>query len=149
MTEIRFYHLTRSTVDQALPDLLERTLSRGWRAVVKGRDEAEVESLNERLWTFRSESFLPHSTAKEGCAEDQPVWLTTAEENPNKAQVLFLLDGVETEMLDDYELVCSLFDGNDSDRVAAARGRWTAYKQAGHQLAYWQQGEKGWTNKGQ
>ncbi len=31
--------------------------------------------------------------------------------------------------------------------VAAARLRWTAAKAAGHQVTYWQQGERGWQKK--
>ena len=33
--EIWFYHLERSTLDQVLPTLLEKTLERGWRALIK------------------------------------------------------------------------------------------------------------------
>ncbi len=35
MTEIRFYHLTRATLETALPQMLEKTLERGQRAVVR------------------------------------------------------------------------------------------------------------------
>ena len=34
MTEVNFYHLTKSSLEQALPRLLERTLQAGERAVV-------------------------------------------------------------------------------------------------------------------
>lgn len=147
MTEIRFYHLTRSTMEQALPDLLEKTLGRGWRAVVRVGSEMRAESLSASLWTYRKESFLPHGSAKDGFAADQPIWITAATDCPNAAEVLFLIDGPSTEGLGDYALVCDIFDGNDSEIADGARGRWTQYKKDGHQLAYWQQGEKGWTNK--
>jgi len=149
MTEIRFYHLTRSTLDQALPDLLEKTLARGWRAVVRLGDTAKVEPLAAHLWAYRKESFLPHGCAKDGHAAAQPVWLTAAQERPNEAQVLFVADGADAADLDAFDLLCEVIDGNDTQSVQEARTRWSAYKTAGYKLTYWQQGEKGWTKKGE
>ena len=144
MAEVRFYHLTRATLEQVLPDLLEKTLERGWRAVVLTGSVERTEALAQHLWTYRPDSFLPHGTAKDGNAEDQLVWLTLTDERPNEASVLFLTDGANSERLGDYERVCDIFDGGDTEALAAARQRWGACKAAGYTLSYWQQGERGW-----
>ena len=147
MTDIRFYHLTRKTLEQALPELLEKTLERGWRAVVLTGSAERAEALSQHLWTYAPNSFLPHGNAKDGNAEAQPVWLTPDDERPNDASVLFLTDGGSSARLGDYARVCDLFDGNDDTALAAARARWATYKTSGHQLSYWQQGDKGWADK--
>lgn len=148
MTEIRFYHLLRTPLERALPQLLERVMQRGWRAVVMARSTERVESLNGLLWTYRADGFLPHGSAADGNAEHQPVWLTEADENPNGANVLFLTDGAVSGKLAGYELCCELFDGNDEGIVAAARDRWRGYLEAGHELTYWLQTEQGaWVKK--
>ena len=149
MTEIRFYHLTRKTLEQALPELLEKTLARGWRAVVMAGSPERVEALTHHLWTYKPDSFLPHGSEKDGDPAMQPVWLTTADERPNEAEVLFLTDGATSEGVGDFQRVCEVFDGNDEAAVAAARERWKLYKAAGHDLSYWQQGPRGWTNEAQ
>src|SRR5271168_4786320 len=146
MTEIRFYHLTRKTLEQVLPELLEKTVERGWRAVVMAGSPERIEALTQHLWTYNPNRFLPHGNAKDGFAPDQPIWLTAADERPNDAAVLFLTDGSRTARLGEYERVCELFDGNDEASLAEARRRWSTYKDSGHDLSYWQQGEKGWTN---
>jgi DNA polymerase-3 subunit chi len=147
MTEIRFYHLTRKSLEQALPEMLEKTLQRGWRAVVMTGSLERCEALTQHLWTYRPEGFLPHGNAKDGNAEAQPVWLTPEDERPNDAAVLFLTDGAASEKIGDYTRVCEMFDGNDEEAVAAARRRWAVYKTSGHELSYWQQGENGWANQ--
>ena len=148
MTEIRFYHLQRKPLERALPELLEKVLERGSRAVVMAASEERVEALAGLLWTYDDRGFLPHGTARDGRAEHQPIWLTQGDENPNGADVLILTDGAETSALGDYSITCELFDGNDPDAVSAARGRWTGYKEAGHDLTYWQQTERGgWEKK--
>lgn len=149
MTEIRFYHLTRKRLEEALPELLEKCLERGWRAVVMAGSPERVEALAQHLWTWRERSFLPHGTARDGEAEHQPIWLTAADEAPNDATVLFLTDGAESQSLDRYDLVCTLFDGKEDQAVIAARGLWRAWKAAGHSLTYYQQSAAGgWERKG-
>lgn len=148
MSEIAFYHLQRSPLERVLPRLLEKTLEAGKRAVVVAGSDERVEALNTFLWTYGANSWLPHGTTKDGHGEEQPVWLTTGDDNPNGAAFLFLTDGC-TGAIDAYERCFDLFDGNDPAAVEAARERWKAYKQAGHQLTYWQQTEAGgWERKG-
>lgn len=149
MTEIGFYHLTRSPLEQALPKLLEKTLEAGKRALVLAGSEERVEYLTGQLWTYRNDAWLPHGSGRDGSPEEQPVWLAVEDANANGAQFLFLTDGAETGSVGDYERCFELFDGRDDAAVEAARGRWTAYKEAGHDLAYWQQTERGgWEKKG-
>lgn len=148
MTEVGFYHLTRTGPDQALPPLLGRTLAAGERAVVRVGNDARVAALDEALWASQDPDWLPHGTARTGHAELQPIWLTTAEENPNGARFLFLLDGLGCLDLLAWARVFDLFDGADPAAVAAARVRWTAAKDAGVTLAYWQQTDRGWAKRG-
>ena len=148
MTEVRFYHLTRTALESALPWMLEKTLERDQRAVVIAGSQERVEALNSHLWTHKERNFLPHGSAKDGFAEAQPIWLTDRDENPNGARVLFLTDGAESDRLTDYDLCAVLFDGRDEDAVARARGLWRGYKDAGHEITYWLQDDRGgWAPK--
>ena len=131
------------SLEQALPQLLSKTLERGWRAVVMASNDPRVEALNTHLWTFNDTAFLPHGSAKDGDGAYQPVWLTCKDENPNAATVLFLCEGTNSDRLGDYDLVCRLFDGNDEGALKAARSNWKTQKDAGHKLTYWQQSDNG------
>jgi DNA polymerase-3 subunit chi len=147
-TEVLFYQLERQPLDRVLPGLLEKTLERGWRAVVQAGGEERLEALDALLWTYRDESFLPHGTARDGFAAEQPVFLTTGEDNPNGAGVRFLVDGADCGELGGYGRVVYLFDGRDEDARAKARERWKAAKNAGFIVTYWQQNERGgWEKK--
>ena len=149
MTDIAFYHLQKWPLEKALPRLLEKTLEAGKRAMVMAGSEERVEALNAFLWTYDRESWLAHGSARDGSAEDQPVWLSTVDETPNGATFLFLTDGAVSARVGEFERCFELFDGNDTAALEAARGRWKAYKEAGHALTYWQQTERGgWEKKG-
>lgn len=144
MTDVWFYHLERTPLERALPELLEKTLARGWRALVRTDDLARVEQLDSELWTYRDESFLPHGRADAPDADRQPVLLTVDPENPNGADVLFVIDGADPGDLDGYARCVLMFDGRDEDELTGARRRWTALKASGLPLSYWKQEPGGW-----
>jgi DNA polymerase-3 subunit chi len=148
MTEVLFYHLQTLPLERVLPDLLERFLARGWNAIVKAGGPERLEAINTALWTYRENSFLPHGTRDDGPGADQPIFLTTDDENPNGAKVLFLVDGASPADLSAYERCVLMFDGQDARAVAQARTQWVAMKAAGHEATYWLQNETGgWEKK--
>lgn len=148
MTEVLFYHLTESKLEDALPALLEKSVERGWKVVVQTNDEARRDMLDAHLWTFRDESFLPHGTDSAPMPEAQPVLLTTAAENANGATVRFMVDGAAPPPLDPYERVVFMFDGYDQQQLEGARAEWKRLKGEGHALTYWQQSPEGrWVKK--
>ncbi len=146
--EVLFYHLERQPLERVLPSLLEKTLARGWRAVVQAGSQERMEALDLALWTYSDDSFLPHGTRKAGQSEEQPVYLTTGDDTPNNAGVRFMVDGASTTDFSGFYRFVYLFDGNDADAVATARGQWTAAKAAGCPVTYWQHNEDGrWEKK--
>ncbi len=148
LCEVWFYHLERSALVQVLPELLEKTLARGWRALVTAEDPAFLVRLDETLWTYRDEAFLPHGLASEPLPERQPVLLSTDGANLNGAQALFVVDG-EPGDLAGFARCILIFDGQSDAAVAQARGVWTRTKGAGHPVTYWRQGEsRGWVKQG-
>ncbi len=147
-TEVLFYHLERMPLERVLPELLERTLRRGWKAVVQASSPERMESLDTLLWTYREDSFLPHARAGDGPPEAQPIFLTTEDDNPNRADVRFFVEGADGAGLDGYLRAVFLFDGRDEGAVERARGQWRAAQEAGHEVTYWQQDEAGkWRKK--
>ncbi len=148
MTEVLFYHLTESTLEEALPTLLEKSVERGWRAVVQTGSEERRDALDGALWTYRDDSFLAHSVDTEPHAPDNPVLLTVTTENANGAQIRFLVDNAPAPDLSTYERAVFMFDGHDDDQLQGARASWKQLRQEGHTVTYWQQtAERRWERK--
>ena len=93
MTDISFYHLTTRSLEDALPKLLELSLQSEERALVLLGNEERMEFWNGLLWTYDPGSWLPHGTLEDGDPADQPIFLTSRDENLNEATFLFLVDG--------------------------------------------------------
>jgi DNA polymerase-3 subunit chi len=142
--EVWFYHLERTALDQALPDLLEKTLARGWTALVRGAAPERLEHLDGWLWAYKDESFLPHGLDSEPLAERQPILLTGGMERANGADAVFLVDGAEPGDLEGVTRCLVLFDGADEAAVAHARRQWSQVKARGLTVSYWRQQARGW-----
>ena len=150
MTRVDFYHLQKTGVEQTLPKLLEKAYATGKNSLVKIGNEERVEFINTALWTYEEESFLPHGSRKDGSAENQPIWLTANNDNPNNAAMLFLVDGamISIDELSNFERVFNLFDGTSESGLTQAREFWKQTKSAGFDCFYWQQDETGsWKQK--
>lgn len=143
MTEALFYHLTEATLEEALPPLLEKSLERGWRAIVQVGSEERRDALDLHLWTYREDSFLAHGLEHEPHAQHQPVLLTCGVTNPNGANIRFLVDGAGPPDLSSYARAVFMFDGHDDAQLQQARQHWQAVKAAGHEATYWQQNADG------
>ena len=148
MTEIGFYHLTSTSLERALPRLLERARAQGHSIVVRAGSPERVVRLDAILWTYDEASFLAHGSARDGNPWAQPIWLTERDENPNRATMLVLVDGSVGGDLSSFARCADLFDGDDPTAVEAARERWRRAREAGHELTYWQQTAAGWERRG-
>ena len=148
MSEVMFYHLERQTLEEVLPILLEKTIARGWRAVVEVPDPERLEALDRHLWTYRDDSFLPHASGRDDPGTRQPVWLTTGKANPNKAAVRFLTLAADPSDVASYERTVLMFSADEPEHIAHARRQWKPLIAAGHTCTYWQQTSAGrWEQK--
>ncbi len=146
MAEVLFYHLESQPLEAVIPLLLEKTLERGWRAVIEVGSRERAEALDSHLWTFRDDSFLPHGLAGEEADALQPIVLTTEPDNPNGAVVRFFVDRAVPQSADGYQRLVYLFSGHDPDAVAEARLAWKALRE-GNEVTYWQQESGRWVKR--
>ena len=149
MAEVLFYHLTATPLDRTLPDLLEKSLARGWRVLLRCGTQDGLAALDRALWGYRDDSFLPHGPATTADPERQPVLLTLGAENANAAEVLMLVEGATATVaeMSGFLRVCLLFDGGDAAAVEAARARWREVTAAGLAAVYWAQEDARWVRK--
>jgi DNA polymerase-3 subunit chi len=149
LAEILFYRLSESPIEAALPGLLERSLERGWRVLVRAGSDAGAAFLDERLWTYRDDSFLPHGMATAPRAPLQPVLLTREAENVNGADVLMLVMGARAgvEEMARYARACLFFEAADAAAVEAARDDWRAVVATGLPAKFWAQDDGRWVLK--
>lgn len=147
MTSVQFYHLLTTPLERALPKLLEKAVSGGFKTLLVADSPERVEVLNQMLWTYDQDSFLPHGSEADGHVELQPILLSTELAPANGANLLLVTNGAKPENPAAFERIIDMFDGRDTQAVENARKRWTGYKEAGLELTYLKQTESGGWSK--
>ncbi len=144
--EAYFYRVFRSTVEQILVRLLQRSRGQGMRSLVVGVDRDHMRKLDERLWVFDDQTFLPHAVAGSDADPHQPILLATDFDNPNSANHLILLDGraLDLTQVSAFGRISIIFDGRDRSQVDAARRDWKAAVEAGISCVYWTDESGAW-----
>jgi DNA polymerase III subunit chi len=134
---VDFYHLTASPLERVLPSICEKVLAREGRLLVVA-EEGLLVHLDEQLWTYASDSFLPHG--REG--GNQPVLLSPEPVAANGARNIALADGVWREEALGFDRAFYFFG---SDSLDGARGAWRALKgRDGVESRYWKQVDGRW-----
>lgn len=144
-----FYHLTQRPLVETLSMLLEKSLANGWRVALRGTDRAGLEALDQALWTFSEDSFLPHGMAGGPQDADQPVLLTLDANAANAPDCVMAVHGadVTAKEVAALERVCVLFDGHDPVALDQARGLWKRLKSDGASAQYWSEESGRWEKK--
>ncbi len=142
-----FYHLEGSTIEGVLPGLLEKTLAKGWRALVKMPADT-LPGMDDHLWTFRDDSFLPHGRDDEPMGDWQPILLSSDLDDAKGFDAVFLMGGTDVAQMEDVSRVMVMINGRSENDVTRERGRWKQLKDQGAKLAYYQQNDRGgWEKK--
>lgn len=149
MSQIDFYHLQKQSLEQVLPKLVEKAYATGKHIKIKVGNNARVEFINAALWTYDDEAFLPHGTKKDGFAKEQPIWISADDDNPNQADMLFLVDGADIELAqaEQFTRIFNIFDGNDEHALQQARTFWKDISTTNNSKNYFQQDENGHWHK--
>lgn len=152
--EYWFYHLQRMSLEETLPELLEKSRARGWRVLIKCGDIGGAQAdplgwLDEYLWTYRKNSFLPHGRDDEPLADAQPILLSRGAATSEGFDICMLTHGADIEAAPDTQRVLTFIDDRSEESKARARVRWRSAKAAGQTASYWKDnGENGWQKVG-
>lgn len=139
--QVDFYHLTLAPIDRVLSRIAERVLADGGRLLVVAEGEDARARIDQLLWSYSPESFLPHGTAGGEDDARQPVLISQNVSATNAARNVALADGVWREEALNFDRAFHFFD---EEKIAAARQAWKALAdREGVERRYWKQNDVG------
>ncbi|GEK73021.1 MULTISPECIES: DNA polymerase III subunit chi [Halomonas] len=136
MTRIDFYILPETTLEARLAfacRLAETIARKGYRLHLHAEDEAMARELDDTLWTFRPDAYLPHALLGSEQADSVPVTLGWQEPPPGDAgvQAMLNLHPEIPEWFSRFERVAEII--NQHQAVLTAKRRcWQTYKKRGY-----------------
>lgn len=110
--------------------LADKAYGLGHTVYVFTASEAQAAALDDLLWTFRQDSFVPHERYPLVGEEGSPVLVGTAAPATVEAQVLINLADALPEGFERYERVIELVDQHP-EVLAQSRERFRQYREQG------------------
>lgn len=135
MTRIDFHSNVPNKLAYACR-LVRKARAAQCQIVLLGKDGNELAQLDQLLWSFSEQDFLPHVRAGDPLAAQTPVILTDSEavELPHH-HVLINLSGGTPQQFARFERMFEIISSDDADK-AAGRDRYRFYKERGYPLSH-------------
>ncbi|HEY5739342.1 MAG TPA: DNA polymerase III subunit chi [Gammaproteobacteria bacterium] len=134
MTRIDFYELqpNRHRLDQIVCQLCQKAYDHGQLTLVLTSDPEQSRHLDEKLWTYRDDSFLPHDIDEpDGLVT--PVLINDRPEPRGHRQLLINLAAEVPDFFAQFDRVIELVT---DDNRQSARGHYSYYKERGYPLEH-------------
>ena len=132
MSQVKFVKLDRPEKAKHLCRLSEQFFAEGKRVLITVQDENQGITLDRFMWVWDRGSFIPHAydNGSVDCL-DEPIVITTGEENPNAASVLIMGKPCSLQFARHFDLVIDFAETYDKALADQARVRFSAFRTGG------------------
>lgn len=109
--------------------------------VILAKDQNQLLALDEALWIFSEQDFLPHVMLEDTLAAQTPILLTTngAMESPHH-QILINLSDTPPTHFARFERMFEIIASDDTDK-SVGRERYAYYRERGYPLTHFVAGQ--------
>jgi DNA polymerase III subunit chi len=135
MTRVGFYVIQSGEPGERLSvamRLTDKAFQQGHRIYINAADREQAQALNEQLWQFRRESFLPHGLNGEEDSEST-IAIGWGQDPGAHCDLLINLQLDVPPFFSRFQRVAEVVT-QDEASLAALRASWKFYKERGYQL---------------
>ncbi len=126
-TKIIFVDTRDYGKDKTLALSVEKFYNMGEKVLILTDSQERGEQLDDLLWTFKQQSFIPHTYA-EDVVQDEPVVITILERNLNGSDVLVLDVPASEDFISQFEWVVDFVDRSSDETLQESRRRFREYR---------------------
>jgi DNA polymerase-3 subunit chi len=125
MTNVTFLELKIANKDRVICDVLEILYEQGQRTLVYAKDRKHTQLLNNLLWTWKQDSFIPHVLIEDRTEDPiEPVILTNTLPINVRADVLMLYDSLPADDLIAFPSVIDFAEIYHPEKLSQSRARY-------------------------
>jgi len=137
MTRISFYVLKGNNEQDRQVfacRLIEKAYYQGQQIYIHTESEEQTKQLNQSLWSFRSDSFIPHQIVSSDDTDKQcPILVSHNATPPRLMNLLINLASDQPDFFSQFERVAE-FVNDDNVIKKSGRERYRFYQQRGYEL---------------
>lgn len=137
MTRVSFYILKGSVEHDRQVfacRLIEKAYKQGHHIYIHTDNAEKAEQVNQTLWSFRADSFVPHQLIDAPNADNCPVLIGHDTKPPRLMDLLINLGAEQPNFFSQFERVAE-FVNDDKQLKIMGRERYRFYQQRGYELS--------------
>ncbi len=128
MTPIIFYLISSDSDDFLYSFIMSKMLKENIRTIIYCNEQSEADRIDDKFWKLGHTSFLPHGSYRDARPEDQPVYITNKEENPNGATSLVFYGVPSNTFISSFEKTITIYNMQDLNLMKLAQERYRQLK---------------------
>jgi len=143
MTRVDFYIVSDKNAkseDLIACRLAEKAIMKDYRILLLAADDAQLRILDEKLWTYKDQAFLPHEVVESDidsqsklAAGKIKLYLSTTEQNSPEINLLINLSGRVPSNSLSFERIAEIVPANPAAR-GQSRARFKQYRARNREL---------------
>lgn len=136
MTKINFYILPQDDEESRLIftcRLIEKIFNMGHKIYCHTHDEASATQIDELLWKFRPESFLPHALINNPQEQSSPIHIGWHNDPKNHHEILINLSTQIPDFFSRFDKVTEIVCQRP-EQLESSRNNWKFYQDRGYPL---------------
>ncbi len=134
MTRVDFYQIDSKEAPLLFAcRLIEKVYRKGYKVYIHTMSEAQSAELDDLLWSFRDDRFIPH--ALESTADDAPIKIGHNVEPDEHQEVLINLSREVPDFFSRFDRVAEIVSLGEEGRHSA-RQNYRFYRDRGYSLQY-------------
>lgn len=110
--------------------LLEKAYHKQHRVFVYCNNQQEAENLDELLWTFKPDSFIPHHLQTEGLEPPPPIQIGYEQEPRGFTDILLNCSQIIPAFYERFQRVIQIVSANEADKLIS-REHFRYFRQRG------------------
>ncbi|MBF0626137.1 MAG: DNA polymerase III subunit chi [Magnetococcales bacterium] len=145
---VRFYQLAATPLDAAIARIADKAYRLGLKLCVVAPGPDWARQLDQFLWRFPPEGFLPHALWDDPEAPIHPLIIALEPDDRNGATVAITAGDVLLAAPERFDRVVDFALAGDPQSLADSRNRYRHYRGLGCDMEYWTQNDRGeWAKK--
>ena len=136
MTQIDFYIMSEKAKGNRFLlacRLTEKAYQAGHRVCINTNSEYDAKQVNDLLWTFNEQSFIPHDDLVENEPQNSPVLVASQLKSTDEHDVLINLASDVPSCFSQFERLLEPVDKDESNKVSG-RNRYRYYRDCGYNI---------------
>jgi len=113
--------------------LIDKVWHQGFKIFVQTDSFEQAKQLDDFLWTFKQDSFIPHALHSESAHISAPIYIGYEANYQDEAEVLVNLSETVPAFFDKFQRVAECVGNTPADRESG-RNRYRFYKDLGNEL---------------